>query len=56
MLKFLELTRPGQVAWASWALVLFLLPFNRFGGIRNAALVALFFSLLALWRTAPSER
>ena len=52
--KFYEPDRLYQLASVAWGVALFLLPFNRFGGIRNAALLVLLISLLALWRTVPS--
>lgn len=43
-----------QLASVAWGVALFLLPFNRFGGIRNAAFLVLLISLLALWRIVPT--
>jgi len=54
--KFSELHGFHQLAWLAWGLALFLLPFNKFGALRNAAFVALLVALLALWRMVPSER
>jgi O-antigen ligase len=52
--RFFEPSRLYQLAWVAWGVALFLLPFNRFGGVRNAALLVLLVSLLGLWRIAPA--
>ena len=48
--------RLQQLAWLAWGVALFLLPFNKFGGVRNAALLILLVTLLSLWRLAPPVR
>lgn len=51
--RLFDPSRIYQLASVAWGVALFLLPFNRFGGIRNVALLVLLISLLALWRMVP---
>jgi O-antigen ligase len=52
--SFAIVHRLHQLAWLTWGVALFLLPFNKFGGVRNAALAILLVTLLSLWRLAPT--
>ncbi len=48
--------RGHSLVWALWSIVLFLLPFNRFSGVRNFFTIALIVTLLALWRETRLSR
>lgn len=56
MLARIYLTqRSHQLAWGLWSAVLFLLPFNPFGALRNVVALALIFSLLLLVRKQSAD-
>lgn len=47
--------RSYQLAWLLWSAVLFLLPFNPFGALRNVAALALLLSLVLLLRKQSTD-